>query len=278
MRNSALFQVPASVDSTSSRIRSTASHGARTRGDRLVEVVAADLVDHVEHGAVAGEDVPLEQPHHGRRVQSDRGDLALGERADVEAVGDRGARLGHRLGDRGHGRRVVGEPAVRPVGGDRGRVGVRIARESQPELGVQLGELPEAGLQLEDERAGTPGSAVLGPDPDALEVRVRGDEALQRVPVLHAEVVREGAEVLELAPALELDDAALVAGLEGVVERQVAVEVAEGVLRRDDEASSRCRRAPRGTTRRSCACRRPRRRRRSRCGRSPRGRPARPGR
>jgi hypothetical protein len=80
-----------------------------------------------------------------------------------------------------------------------------------------------------------PWAAVLGPGPDALDPRVRRDESLQRLLVEHAEVVREGAEVLELAPALELDDAPLVADLERVVQGQVAVEVAERVLRRDDE-------------------------------------------
>ena len=246
--------------------------------DRLVELVAADLVDDVEHGAVAGDDVPLEDPHHGRRFEADREDAAVGERPDVEAVGDRRPRVGHGLADRAHGRGVVGEPASRPVRGDRRRVGIGVAGEAAGELGVELVELPEPGLQLERERPRAPRSAVLRPGPDALDVRVRGDESLQRLLVEHAEVVRERAEVLELAAALELDDAALVADLEGVVERQVAVEVAERVLRRDDERGESIPPSTAPYDRRSCACRRPRRRPRSRSGRSPRGRRARPAR
>ena len=54
--------------------------------------------------------------------------------------------------------------------------------------------------------------------------------------VLRAEIVGERAEVLELAPALELHDPALLPLLEGDVQRQPAVEVAERVLRRHDRA------------------------------------------
>ena len=129
----------------------------------------------------------------------------------------------------------VGEPPARPVGGDRGGVGVGVAGQPRDEHGVEVVELPEARAQLERHRAGTPRAAVLGPGPDALDVRVGGEEALQRLLVEHAEVVGQRPERLELAPALELDDPPLVADLEGVVERQVAVEVAEGVLRRDDQ-------------------------------------------
>ena len=47
-----------------------------TLGDRLLELVAGDRVDDVEDRAVAGEDVPLEDPHHRRRLEAERLDLA----------------------------------------------------------------------------------------------------------------------------------------------------------------------------------------------------------
>jgi len=66
-------------------------------------------------------------------------------------------------------------------------------------------------------------------------VRVGREQALQGVAVLRPEVVGEGAVALELPSALELDDATLAAREQRVVQRQVAVEVAEGVLGRHHE-------------------------------------------
>ena len=109
----------ASVASISARMRSTAASAVGAALDRLVEPAAAHLVDDIEHGAVAREDVPLEDPHHGRRLEADREDAPVGEGPDVEPLGDGRAGVGHGPADGLDGGGVVGEPSARPVGGDR---------------------------------------------------------------------------------------------------------------------------------------------------------------
>ena len=147
-------------------------------------------------------------------------------------MGDRLAREGEGLGDLRDRVGVGGEPAPHPVGGELGGVGVRVPRQPAGDLGVEVVELPEAGRQQQRPRPGAPRTAVLGPRPDPLDVRVGGEEAAQRELVEHAEVVGDRPERLELASALQLDDAPLGALLERLVEREPGVEVAEAVLRR----------------------------------------------
>ena len=62
-------------------------------------------------------------------------------------------------------------------------------------------------------------------DPDPHDVRVCLLEILQRDLVIAGQVVGERTEGLELAAGLEFHDAALIALLEGRVERQPRVEV-----------------------------------------------------
>ncbi len=150
-------------------------------------------------------------------------------------MGHRLARVRQRAGERRDGVGIGRQPAADPVGGHLGGVGAGVARQPGGDVGVEVVELPEARGQQQRPGSGAPRPAVLRPRPDALDVRVGGDEPLQRQLVEHAEVVGHGAERLELASALELDDPPLGALLEGVVEGEPRVVVAEAVLRRHHE-------------------------------------------
>ena len=132
-------------------------------------------------------------------------------------------------------RRVRGEHPRDPRPVHLGQVDLEVPAETTTGIDVEVIELPEALLEIERHRPGPPRPPVLGPHPDPADPGVLGEEPLQRRLVGRSDVVRDRAERLELAPALQLDDPLLVAAHQGRVEREEGVEVAHRELRRDDE-------------------------------------------